>query len=293
MRDRTQEFFDCVQTFSGVVLTRPHKLQQDPSQFGEAAKKVSERIINTTARVRSLAKLVRQSTFGRAQNEIQRIRISVGEDLDNLDSELKILEEFKETQSTNPHAAKHGEAVVGNLRGQVMAATANFRDVLKATADNLQKKNQTNKIYFSEKKKKKKKNAKKYLLPRRGADNKILEEIEPLITNETAPSQQQDQLLMTRESDDYYMNREEAVKNIEKTVAELGQMYERFGSILAEQEQQTVRIRNDVDDYAANMDEAQTMLQKMFTDLSSNKWLVIQLMTILLFFLVFFTIFVM
>ena len=53
--------------------------------------------------------------------------------------------------------------------------------------------------------------------------------------------------------DDYYMNREEAVKNIEKTVAELGQMYERFGSILAEQEQQTVRIRNDVDDYAANV----------------------------------------
>ena len=79
------------------------------------------------------------------------------------------------------------------------AATANFRDVLKATADNLQKKNQTNKIYFSEKKKKKKKNAKKFLLPRRGADNKILEEIEPLITNETAP-QQQDQLLMPRES---------------------------------------------------------------------------------------------
>ena len=63
MRDRTKEFFDCVQTFSGVVVTRPHKLKQDPSQFGEAAKKVSERIVNTTARVKSLAKLVTSFCF--------------------------------------------------------------------------------------------------------------------------------------------------------------------------------------------------------------------------------------
>lgn len=91
--------------------------------------------------------------------------------------------------------------------------------------------------------------------------------------------------------DAYLASRAEALQNVEKTIAELGTIFQQLATMVAEQGELAIRIDENVEETLANVDNAQAHLLKYMSRISSNRWLIMKVFAILLFFMVFFVIF--
>ena len=108
-------------------------------------------------------------------------------------------------------------------------------------------------------------------------------------------SQQQLQLHAFDEqatTNEYLSSRATAMESIESTIHELGSMYTRLTSLVAQQEEVIVRINSSLDDTSVNMERGHQELLKYFDGISGNRMLILKVFAILIAFLVFFMIFV-
>lgn len=77
---------------------------------------------------------------------------------------------------------------------------------------------------------------------------------------------------------------------IETTVIELGQMYQNFSNMVALQGQSIRRIDDNLNDVELNVSGAHAQLSKYYKSISSNRWLIVKILAVLLFFFVVFVI---
>jgi syntaxin 5 len=91
---------------------------------------------------------------------------------------------------------------------------------------------------------------------------------------------------------DYLQGRQEAVEQIESTIQELGQMYQKLATIVSMQNETAIRIDSDMDTALDNVNKGQAELQKLFESVSSNRWLILKVFVTLILFAIFFIIFV-
>ena len=106
-------------------------------------------------------------------------------------------------------------------------------------------------------------------------------------------SAQQQQMQMHMYGNDQYLSsRAEALQNVERTITELGGIFQQLATMVAEQGELAIRIDENVDDALANVDNAQTHLLKYFNSISSNRWLIMKVFGVLVMFLIFFIVFV-
>ena len=84
----------------------------------------------------------------------------------------------------------------------------------------------------------------------------------------------------------------EALQNVERTITELGGIFQQLATMVAEQGELAVRIDENVNESVANVDNAQTQLLKYMNSISSNRWLIMKIFGVLISFLVFFVVFV-
>merc|ERR1719188_1442015 len=89
----------------------------------------------------------------------------------------------------------------------------------------------------------------------------------------------------------YHASRAEAVQNVQKTIGELAQMFQKMAVLVTAQEEMIQRIDSDVDNTLSNVDAAQENLLKYFKYISSNRALIIKVFLILIFFVIFFVVF--
>ncbi|KNC99255.1 t-SNARE syntaxin [Spizellomyces punctatus DAOM BR117] len=83
-------------------------------------------------------------------------------------------------------------------------------------------------------------------------------------------------------------SRSQAIESIEATIAELGQIYQNFASMVASQREQVQRIDENVLDIEMNVEGAHSQLITFYQNISSNRWLMIKVFAVLLvFFLIF------
>ena len=82
--------------------------------------------------------------------------------------------------------------------------------------------------------------------------------------------QQQGQMLLANQ-DQYLSARSEALQNVERTITELGGIFQQLATMVAEQGEMAVRIDENVERSVANVDSAQTQLLKYLNSISSNK----------------------
>ncbi|ORX41851.1 t-SNARE [Piromyces finnis] len=101
---------------------------------------------------------------------------------------------------------------------------------------------------------------------------------------------EQQQLLANPIHTEYLESRSQAIDSIESTIAELGQIYQHFAQILAGQRETVQRIDDNIADVEMNVEGAQTQLMKYYNNISSNRWLLLKALGIIL---IFFLIFVM
>jgi len=103
--------------------------------------------------------------------------------------------------------------------------------------------------------------------------------------------QQQQQQLYEPYSQSYLDSRSSAIDSIEATIAELGQIYQNFTHILAGQRETVQRIDDNIMDVEMNVTGAQDYLMKYYKSISSNRWLIIKILLVVLVFFFIFVVF--
>lgn len=81
------------------------------------------------------------------------------------------------------------------------------------------------------------------------------------------------------------------MQSIESTIVELGGIFQQLAMMVKEQEEVVQRIDANVEDAEMNVEAAHTELLKYFRSVTSNRWLMIKVFALLIFFFVIFVIF--
>lgn len=81
------------------------------------------------------------------------------------------------------------------------------------------------------------------------------------------------------------------MQNIESTIVELGGIFQQLAHMVKEQEEMVDRIDSNIDATSLNVEAAHSEILKYFQSVTSNRWLMIKIFGILIFFFVFFVIF--
>jgi syntaxin 5 len=110
--------------------------------------------------------------------------------------------------------------------------------------------------------------------------------------NPALQSVQEQQFLLAPPAQ-YFEARERAVGEVESTIAELGNLFKRLTTMIQEQGELVERIDEDIENAVTTVDSASDVLQKAYDAASGNATLYTKLGAILLFFIIFFTVFLM
>lgn len=115
----------------------------------------------------------------------------------------------------------------------------------------------------------------------------------PLLAGDPRQSSQhqQQQMMLYDESDNYVQQRAETMQNIESTIVELGGIFQQLAHMVKEQDEMVERIDSNVQDAEMNIEAAHGEILKYFQTVSKNRWLMIKIFGVLIFFFIFFIIF--
>jgi syntaxin 5 len=81
------------------------------------------------------------------------------------------------------------------------------------------------------------------------------------------------------------------MQNIEKTIIELGGIFQQLGTMIREQDELIDRIDVNVNSTVENIESAYGELLKYLQSVTSNRWLIIKIFFVLIVFFVLFVIF--
>lgn len=100
----------------------------------------------------------------------------------------------------------------------------------------------------------------------------------------TIPQQEQTMALLEEQQDTYLSQRGTAVEAIESTIQELGSIFSQLAQMVAEQRETVQRIDANTEDISLNVSGAQRELLRYYARISSNRWLMIKIFSIVIFF---------
>ncbi|GFS35383.1 syntaxin of plants 32 [Actinidia rufa] len=329
VRDRTQEFlsvaarlkksFSSAQNGQSSGNSKPEDQRAAvamQSEFNKRASKVGFGIHQTSQKLAKLAKLAkRTSVFDDPTMEIQELTAVIKQDITALNSAVVDLQLLCNTRNESgdisSDTSSHSTTVVDDLKNRLMSATKDFKEVLTMRTENL-KVHENRRQLFSSTASKESTNpfvrqrplatrspasssapppppwvngssSSSRSFPRKQVDG----EIQPLLQQH---QQQQQQLVPLQDS--YMQSRAEALQNVESTIHELGSIFNQLATLVSQQGEIAIRIDENMEDTLANVEGAQGALLKYLNSISSNRWLMIKIFFVLIFFLMIFLFFV-
>jgi syntaxin 5 len=275
--------------------------------FMSIARKISHDLANTFAKLEKLALLAkRKSLFDDKSEEIQQLTLVVKQDINVLNRQIGQLQELSRGNRGHDgrHLQTHSNAVVVSLQSHLATMSSQFKSVLEVRTENM-KQQKCRREQFSQSV------AISSSLPPSAVSGNLgsvllMEEAKngtlPLLSNGGADvaismdgsdkQRYQQQLQLIDEQDAYIRSRADAMLNIEQTIVELGTIFQQLAHMVKEQEEMVQRIDANVDDASMNIEAAHTELVKYFQSVTSNRWLMIKIFGVLIFFFLIFVIFV-
>ncbi|KAE9609208.1 hypothetical protein Lal_00020531 [Lupinus albus] len=287
------------------------------SEFNRRASKIGYAIHQTSQKLANLAKLAkRSSVFDDPSMEIQELTSVIKQDINALNSAVVDLQSFSISRNqSGDDTTNHSTTVVDDLKTRLMTTTKDFKDVLTMRTQNL-KVHENRRQLFSSSASKETANpfvrqrplatrsaasssnaggggappwastsgspSSSQLFPKKPVDG----ESQPLL------QQQQQQQEMVPLQDSYMQSRAEALHNVESTIHELSNIFNQLATLVSQQGEVAIRIDENMDDTLANVEGAQGALLKYLSSISSNRWLMIKIFFVLIFFLMVFLFFV-
>ncbi|KAI9028479.1 t-SNARE [Hyaloraphidium curvatum] len=270
------------------------------TQFAREAAAIGKDINQTMDKLGKLAKLAKRKTlFDDRPEEINQLMFVIKQDIGRINARIASLQtSFKQPpqpgspQFSGKQAEDHARNVVVSLQGKLAETSSTFKDILEMRTQNLKDQKQRRDQYgFAP-------------LPANGpslapaTDSPLYHANGPSSSTLPPPPSehvidfgggfQSQELVQAGASQDYISSRAQAIESIESTIAELGQIYSNFMTVLAGQRETVQRIDEHIQDVELNVEGAHNQLLKYYQGLQSNRWLVIKvLFTLIFFFMVF------
>ncbi|XP_024540022.1 syntaxin-32 isoform X1 [Selaginella moellendorffii] len=289
------------------------------SEFNRRASQIGLSIHQTSNKLHKLTQLAKKtSIFDDPAVEIQELTAVIRQDIQALNSAIEDLQRVCDARNEinrNKHSSDHSTTVVGNLKTRLMDTTKEFKDVLTLRSESLKVHEERMKIYSTSAEKGTRRFGKQ--VPVNGATTRELfnsrgvtdgmpkathlrrrpggaeSSTSQASSSSLSSSQSQTQTQQLVPTQDHYLHsRAEALRNVESTIAELGNIFSQLATMVAEQGEVAIRIDENMDDTLSNVDAAQGQLLKYLNGISSNRWLIVKIFFVLLVFLLVFVFFV-
>lgn len=327
-RDRTHEFQSVAERLRKSVSSQNGPSSSSKadeqrsavalqSEFNRRASKIGLGIHHTSQKLAKLAKLAKRiSVFDDPTMEIQEMTAVIKQDITALNSAVVDLQLLSNSRNDgiSSDTTSHSTTVVDDLKNRLMSATKEFKEVLTMRTENL-KVHENRRQLFSSTASKDSANpfvrqrplatrsaaastssspppwangspSSSQLFPRKQDG-----ESQPLLQQQQHHQQQQEQQMVPLQ-DSYMQSRAEALQNVESTIHELGNIFNHLATLVSQQGEIAIRIDENMDDTLANVEGAQGALLKYLNSISSNRWLMIKIFFVLIFFLMIFLFFV-
>jgi syntaxin 5 len=325
LRDKTVLFRELVAKAKGEIK---HPLQSAPvqpanvglnsrdhpaRQFNARAKAVNDSLMIVTERLQKLAELIRaRSVFTDPTSEINKLTYDIKHDLKGISDAVETLASTR--AAANGQAGKNQSQIVNDLQTRLAAQSRSFAGLLEQRTSTLREQHARRSEYAG---------SSALSIRQRGAGSGLRERLRTGIslpdaddddddtgtalllrtmepTDTEAPDNEAEsfaalvdrsqlQLQQDRSADDEYLtSRSNAVEELRATIEEVAGLYRRVNELVAMQEEVTIRIDADIEDIQVNVEEGHMELIKYLEGLSSNQWLLIKVLAIVLAFALFF-----
>jgi len=270
------------------------------TQFALIAQQIGQDIAQTADKLERLTKLAkRRGLFDDPSYEIQELTSVINQDIKNINSQLSVLQQQKSTMTGNTGFRKnkqievHSDTVMDALKSKLRDATKDFSQVLELRTESLktQQKERENLVGSYSPFQSRAVESPLYK-PSTAYMSGTLDGSIPSgsgTSGEVAIAMPQMQIVQRQ--DKHMLERADAVKNIEKTITELQQIFVHLASLVAEQGELVERIDKNVSETEHNVSGAQNQLLLHLSNLKSNKWLTVKIFGVLIFFVILFFIF--
>lgn len=298
------------------------------SEFARMSARVGRGIHSTSQKLERLAQLAKSAgTFDDPSRDIAELSVVIKQDITALNSALAELQTHASHTQETKQGQDHSVTVVDTLKSRLMGATKSFKETLTQRQEVVKEQNERRARYGGAGVGANRPNAFRRsdfgkgsggAFPRAthqadggmgpGDASSAVARFQPpgsrgslqgggLPTHHgggggfATGDQTQGQLLVQGQ-DQYLSARSEALQNVERTITELGGIFQQLATMVSEQGELAVRIDENVNESVANVDNAQTQLLKYMNSISSNRWLIMKIFGVLISFLVFFVFFV-
>ncbi|EDV58098.1 syntaxin-5 [Drosophila erecta] len=305
-RDRTGEFANAIRSLQARNITRavnirdPRKAKQvqSYSEFMMVARFIGKNIASTYAKLEKLTMLAKKkSLFDDRPQEIQELTYIIKGDLNALNQQIARLQDISKDQrrhTNGKHLVSHSSNMVLALQSKLASMSTDFKQILEVRTENL-KQQKTRRDQFSQGPGPL---AAHTVSPSTAKQGSLLlsEENQAVSidmgSSDTTPLlSTQTQMAIYDDSDNYVQQRAETMQNIESTIVELGGIFQQLAHMVKEQEEIVERIDTNVADAELNIEAAHGEILKYFQSVSKNRWLMIKIFGVLIFFFLFFIVF--
>lgn len=309
-RDRSTEFLSILKSMRSRHVNgksnQPAKTTSSAianrTEFSRMAKNISSDLARTYEKLQKLSLLCKKRTlFDDKPVEIQELTYIIKQDINSLKKKIQRLEERRSNESTSKKDSQnHTFSVVKTLRSKLAGMSENFKSVLEMRRENM-KKQKMRKDEFSSN------NQTANNLPRgsslllmdeqrsstsynNGGGGDVAISIDDHMTSQSQPLLRQS-VDLVEQQDNYISERANTMETIESTIVELGTIFQQLATMVREQEEQVMRIDSNVEESELNVEAAHGELLRYFQGITSNRWLMIKILLILVVFFIIFVVF--
>lgn len=310
VRDRTAEFAAIVQSSQksrtqpvySVPTVAPRLPNASPtdkrrsraprSEFTRLAAQVSADIAQTSVKLSKLTTLAqRRSLFDDPTAEIQELTFFIKQDIATLNGRLEDLQRLRDAtrRSSNKQAGVHSENVVDSLKSRLGATAEGFKSVLQMRSDSLAAQQDRRSQFLGASA-----SAPLSLPSARTTQNSVAVDLgggslgaSDSSLSLDSSSNSQSQMMVTPPQDlSYHHARADAVRQVESTIVELGQIFNQLATMVSEQGELVERIDANVDETVLNIDAGHNQLVTYYNSISGNRGLILKVFGVLLAFLI-------
>jgi len=268
------------------------------SQFSITASKIGKEIYETSEKLDKLTKLAKKkSLFDDPAVEIEELTFIIKQNIQNLNKDITTLREYSKNGSNNTSNSSlssssskqnttHSDTVVTYLNSKLASTTKDFKDILQIRTENLKSQHERRQRFTG--------STHNSFATRSTSDSVLYKpqhdnvpEGSPQSGGEVAITMPQ----MLIQQDEYSNSRATAVENIERTIVELGGIFQQLAALVAEQGDMLQRIDDNIDNSNLYVDRGHSELLKALHNISGNRPLIFKLFLVLIIFAVIFIVF--
>merc|ERR1711953_323066 len=216
----------------------------------------------------------------------------IKQDIAHLNKQIGQLQTIAKDQRKGSHqAGRHSSSTVVQLQSKLATMSNNFKQVLEVRTENLKSQRSRAEQFSS--------GGVTSSLPASATMGYHAGSV--LAMEDDMASQRGDAVIdmggsqqlatINQDQDQYYSSRADAMHTIESTIVELGGIFSQLATMVKEQEEMVTRIDNNIDDTALNVELGHNEILKYFQSVTSNRWLMVKIFGVLIFFFLLFVIF--